>query len=89
MRFKTDHESWDTLDRLVIREGKAGRREEIWATMTGELRAIEIFKDGRVIGGYGHLGAFAAELVVHRVFDVEIKANPTYDYRTMLRVHSF
>jgi len=85
--FKTDRESWDKLDEIAIREGKAGRREEIWVTVTGRLRAPEAYirKDGRVRGGYGHLGVYPAELVVERVSDVEIRPTPTYDYKAILR----
>lgn len=87
VRFKTDCGSWDRLDEIAIREGRAGRREEIWVTMTGKLRAPQAYirKDGRVVGGYGHLGVFPAELVVERVFDVEIRPNPTYNYKEILR----
>lgn len=85
--FETDERSWEDLDEIVIREAKAGRREEIWATMTGKLLAPESYlrKDGRVVGGYGPLGVFPAQLVVERIVDVEIKPNPTYEYREMLR----
>jgi hypothetical protein len=83
--FKTDRKSWDVLDEITLREIREGRHEEIWVTAVGKLRTPEgyIRDDGRVAGGYGHLGVFPAELVVQRVFDIEIKATPTYDYGLM------
>src|SRR4051794_38134957 len=56
--FTTDQNTWDELGKLVIKEGPAGHREEIWATFTGVLRAPKsyIMAEGRVVGGYGHLG---------------------------------
>jgi hypothetical protein len=85
--FETDRESWDRLDELTIREGKAGRREEIWVTIVGKLQTPEAYtrRDGQVVGGYGHLGVFPAELVVERVSEIAIKSNPSYDYREILR----
>jgi hypothetical protein len=78
--FKTDLQSWDTLNKLVIREAKANHREEIWVTISGKLNAIHIRADGQVTGGYGHLGIFPAEMVLERIQDMTIKATPTYDY---------
>jgi hypothetical protein len=84
--FKTDRSSWDRLDELVVREAKAGQREEIWATVVGFVRApVTYIRDGKVVGGYGHLGAFPAELVVEHISDVSIMPAPTYDYRELLR----
>jgi len=84
--FVTDRRSWDALDRLMIREARAGKREEIWVTMIGKLRTpVYVRADRAVSGGYGHLGAFPAELVVERVTDIAVKANATYDYRELLR----
>jgi hypothetical protein len=85
--FETDRPSWDTLDRLAIREAKAGRQEEIWATVLGELRAPATYirDDGTTVGGYGHLGAFPAELIVKQVLATEILSRPTYDYSELLR----
>jgi len=39
------------------------------------------------VGGYGHLGSFAAELVVKRVYDVLIRSTPTYNYGQMVGPH--
>jgi len=85
--FKTDEKSWDDLLELVRREGKARRHEEIWVTITGQIRAPAgyIRKDGQIVGGYGHLGVFPAELVVKRILGTSIKSNPTYDYGELLR----
>jgi hypothetical protein len=82
--FETDYRSWDELDKTVIREAKAGLRGAIWVKMTGQLRTL-LGDDRSVVGGYGHLGVFPAELVVERVSDIEIKSDPPYDYREILR----
>ena len=85
--FKTDEKSWRDLEELALREAKAGHREEIWATVTGVLRAPQSYirEDGRVVGGYGHLAVFPAELVVERILGTTIKPTPTYDYGALLR----
>lgn len=82
--FETDQRSLDELDRIEIREAKAGLRGAIWVKITGQIRTI--VRDGQiVVGGYGHLGVFPAELVVERVSDIEIKPDPPYDYRELLK----
>jgi hypothetical protein len=85
--FRTDRRSLDALDRLVIGEARARKREEIWATITGEIRAPEAYTrtDGRTVGGYGHLGVYPAEIVVERIVKTEIVPNPTYDYSEVLQ----
>lgn len=37
------------------------------------------------LGGYGHFGAFPAQITVERFLDIETKVNPKspYDYATM------
>ena len=85
--FETDEASWDQLDELVLREARAGHREEIWVTVVGQFRTMD-FHDGIPTGGFGHLGAFPAELVVERVYDIKIEPAPTYDYGEILRVHA-
>ena len=87
--FKTDRRSWDELDQLVLGEGRAGRREEIWVTIAGEVRAPQEYvrKDGSLAGGYGHLGVFPVELVVERVSDISVVPRPTFDYKELLRSH--
>lgn len=78
---------WGELEATVKREAKAGHREEIWVTLIGMLRAPESYirTDGQIVGGYGHLGGFPAEVVVESVSDIEIKPVPTYDYAELLR----
>jgi hypothetical protein len=89
--FKTDLNSLDTLDRLTIAEGRAGRREEIWTTLLGELRAPERYTrpDGSTVGGYGHLAVFPAELIIKRVLKTEIVSRPTYDYSEILHARAW
>lgn len=84
--FRTDHAGWDGLERTAIEAGKQGQSVEIWVTIVGQVGAVErrVLPDGRVIGGgYGHLGALPAELVVKEVKDVVVKPVPRsrYDYR--------
>lgn len=83
---QTDLASWERLDRLVVREARANRKEEIWAEVTGLLRTPEKYveADGRVALGFGHLGVYAAELVVIRISNVSVVHRPTYDYSLML-----
>ena len=85
--FVTDQASWDKLDQLTIREGLARRHEEIWVTVLGQIRGPrrrDRFGRQWGWGGYGHLGSFPAELVVKRVYDIEIRQEPTFDYSEML-----
>jgi len=88
--FTTDKESWDRLDRRVLSEARAGRREEIWVTLTGLIRAPEVYvrPDGRVVGGFGHLNSLPAELVVKRVVEIRVRSTPTYDYGQMLTLEA-
>jgi hypothetical protein len=83
--FVTDLQSWEHLDEVAIEAGKRGRPVEIWATIIGQIRAQPdyVLPDGRVRGGYGHLGVLPAEIVVKRVTDVVVKqvAESRYDYR--------
>lgn len=87
--FRTDRKGWDDLDELTIKEGRAGRREEIWVTIAGLVRAPEEYvrKDGSLAGGYGHLGVFPAELVVEHVSEISVVPNPTFDYKELLLRH--
>ncbi len=83
--FATDSQSWDDMERVAIETGKQGRPVEIWVTIIGQLRAQPeyVLPGNRVRGGYGHLGALPAEIVVKRVTDVLVKpvAQSRYDYR--------
>lgn len=86
--FSTDEESWTKLQLLARSEGEKGQREEIWATVEGQLRGPRRKMPPGLaggIGGYGHLGAFAAELVVRRIDNIEIRQTPTFDYSELLR----
>jgi hypothetical protein len=85
--FATDDKSWENLELFVRQEARAGKREEIWVTVTGMLRAPASYvrKDGKVVGGYGHLGGYPAQLVVKNVLDISVRKNRTYDYRELLR----
>jgi hypothetical protein len=85
--FRTDQLSWDKMETLVQQEAEAGRREEVWVTAIGVLRALQTRKDGQVVGAYGDLGTFPAQLIIERVVNVEIRPNPTYDYSVLLRAH--
>lgn len=82
-----DAESWRRFEDVIKREARAGHREEIWVTVVGRLRCPPsyIAQDGRVVGGYGHLGSLPAELVVERVYDIEVRPTATYDYGEILR----
>jgi hypothetical protein len=84
--FKTDVRSWDELDAIVLREAKARRREAIWVSVTGLVRAPASYvrEDGKVVAGYGHLGTLPVELVVKQIRDVLIKPTPTYDYGALV-----
>ncbi|HWQ90351.1 MAG TPA: hypothetical protein VN673_01675 [Clostridia bacterium] len=84
--FRTDHRRWDQLERTAIEAGKQGQSVEIWATIVGQVGSVErrVLPNGSVVGGgYGHLGALPAELVVKEVKDVVVKPVPRsrYDYR--------
>ena len=88
--FVTDDQTWNHLELLAAAEGKKGRHEEIWATIEGQLQGPQRYLRPGVrggVGGYGHLGGLAAQLVVKRVDDIEIKQSPTYDYSEMVRPH--
>jgi hypothetical protein len=87
LRFKTNDEAFDRLMKVIRREAMAGRREEIWLTVVGQIRAPReyVLPDGSLRGGYGHLGVFPAELVIQSISDISIRPNPTYDYGELLK----
>lgn len=95
VRFSTDYASWDALDIAVLQIAKEGRRVEVWVTVVGQLRARSASPlgpcDRVATRSYGHLGMYAAELVVKRVSDVSVIEDPnsTYDYRTFLGAKAF
>jgi hypothetical protein len=88
---------WDAVEkaeRTVELEAKKGNRLEVWVTAVGTLRTMvrrsrlgPCDKAGSRYYGYGHLGAFPAELQVKRFIDIEVKANPSspYDYSNIYR----
>jgi hypothetical protein len=84
------HTTESNLKLLAVAEGRKGRHEEIWATIEGQLQGPQRYirpgiKGG--VGGYGHLGVLAVQLVVKRVYGIEIKQTPTYDYGEMVGPH--
>jgi hypothetical protein len=93
----TSHESWDEVDkaeRIAEREAKKGNRFEVWVTVVGRLRTVArrtrlgpCDTIGSHYYGYGHLGAFPAQIEVERFSDIEITANPAspYDYSHLYR----
>jgi hypothetical protein len=86
---------WAKLDkaqREAEREAHRGRRVEVWMTVTGRLQARNHRSpagpcDRVALGGYGHLGAFPAQIVVNTVTDIELvpKADSPYDYGHLYR----
>lgn len=85
--FISDRKSWDKLDETAIGEGTQGHCAEVWVTVVGQMRGPQRFIRPGVkgdVGGYDHLGMLPACLVVKRVYDIEVKAIPTYNYREML-----
>ena len=87
--------NWEAVDRVqrtVEVQAKRGKRFEIWVTAVGQLktqakqsRLGPCDKIGSGYFGYGHLGAFPAELVVESFSDIQVKENPKspYDYADM------
>ena len=64
-------------------EAKKGKRLEIRVTAVGQLRTTAkrsplgpCDEIGSGDFGYGHLGAWPAELVIQHFSDIEVKANP-------------
>jgi hypothetical protein len=82
-------------DREVEAEAKAtGKRFEVWVTVVGRLQTRA--KRSRLgpcdrkswgLAGYGHLGAFPAQITVESFRNIEIRVNPKspYDYANMYR----
>ena len=83
---------WDELDktlRSVEGEAKAtGKRFEIWVTVVGRLRtSVKRSPQGpcdwKKFGpGYGHLGAFPAQIIAESMRDIDVRVNSKspYDY---------
>lgn len=88
VEFATDWTSWEKWGAVLLEQSRAGLRGEIWITVHGKVRARDRYvrPDGTVSPGYGHLGAFPAEIVVKRILDVQVKTDPpTYDYSVLLK----
>ena len=83
---------------VEIEAKRSGKRFEIWVTVTGRLLTRSTFWDKgsqcdwAKIGpgrygqpGYGHLGAFPAQIQVERFSSIEVKQNPKspYDYANL------
>jgi hypothetical protein len=95
--FVTDDANWAALinvQETVEAEAKKGKRLEIWVTAIGRLNTNArrtllgpCDRIGSRLYGYGHLGAYPAQLVVKYFTDLEIKMNPKspYDYSNMYR----
>ena len=78
--------NWEDFTQIVLKQSRAGFRGAIWVTMTGRLQGPWHPSDHgtRAYGGYGHLGAFPANLVVDHVSDIQLKSAPRYNYRELL-----
>lgn len=89
-------EAWTAMaktERDVEAEAKrTGKRFEIWVTVVGSLQTRA--KRSRLgpcdrkswgLGGYGHLGAFPAQITVESFRDIEVRVNPrsAYDHANM------
>jgi hypothetical protein len=86
---------WSALNQVEQRveaEAKTGKRFEIWVTVVGHLKTkAKSSRKGPCdektwrSRGYGHLGAYPAQLVVDHFADIELKVNPNspYDYGHM------
>ena len=72
------------IENSVELEAKKGKRFEIWVTVTGllETRLLRgpCDKVGSNYIGYGHLGAWPAQLVVKSISDIEVRENPNSEY---------
>jgi hypothetical protein len=88
----TDWNAIEKVEKAVEADAKTGRRFEIWVTAVGRLRTHArrspldpCDKQGSRYFGYGHLGAYPAQLDVTHFTDVVVKENPKspYDYANM------
>jgi hypothetical protein len=82
--FVTDYESWNKVDERVLAVGRNARKAEIWVTVEGFLRGPRHRPDGTIVGGFGEQGIYPAELVVKRIYGVDVSLLPTYDYGALL-----
>ena len=82
----TGNADWDALaktEQAVELEAKKGKRFEIWVTAHGQLKTRARLsplgpcdRKGSGYSGYGHLGAFPAQLVVSSFSDIKVIENP-------------
>jgi hypothetical protein len=79
-------------ERTAEREAKQGRRVEVWVTVRGKLNASDHRSpagpcDPVANSGFGHLGAFPAQIVVEAFDNIQVVPNvdSTYDYGHMYR----
>ena len=75
--FKTDDRSWDQLNLVLAEQTRAHSKTEVVATILGMIRAPKSYmrSNGQIVGCYGHLGVFPAELVVKRVVKISTKVH--------------
>jgi hypothetical protein len=68
---------------------RSGNRLELWVTVVGRLQTRgkrstlgPCDRKSWGLGGYGHLGAFPAQIIVESFRDIEVRVNPQspYDY---------
>ena len=77
----------DKIEKVVEAEGKKGHRLEIRVTAVGVLKTRARHtplgpcdRVGSSYAGYGHLGAFPAELAVRQFTNIEVTENPGSPY---------
>jgi hypothetical protein len=92
-----DDSVWEALtktERAVETEAKKGKRFEILVTVHGRLKtrarrspSSPCDRMGSGYYGYGHLGAYPAELAVDSFSDIQVieNRNSPYDYANMYR----
>jgi hypothetical protein len=92
----TNDFNWGPLDaglRDAWTKSKKGQRVELWVTVVGVLKTNArqsplgpCDKIGSGYFGFGHLGAFPAQIKVTEIREVQVKpnANSRYNYSTVL-----
>ena len=86
---------WNELNDAEVRAemaAKAGQHPEVWVTVVGRLQTSvrsshlgPCDKKSWHLPGFGHLGAFPAQITVDRFVELELRENPQsrYDYANM------
>jgi len=87
--FVTNQESWESLERAVLRAADLGGKAEVWATVRGHLVVkvnsalgpCDLVANG-MFGGLHSRGWYGGALIVESIRDVEIRKNAAtgYDY---------